>query len=100
MFLEALTKQRAYAAPAADAHNQEALLAYLREHLTQREVRMFGLEPIEAKEEPLIRPAIRLLSGVGASFATTLLLVLVGFLATLGLPEGGLVTAAATAAIA
>ncbi|QKG71806.1 hypothetical protein [Erythrobacter mangrovi] len=100
MFLETLTQQRAYAAPAAEARNNEALLAYLREHLTPREVHMFGLEPAETSEETPPLPATRLLSGLGASFATTLLFVLVGFLATLGLPDGGLVTAAGTAVIA
>ncbi|MFA6219178.1 MAG: hypothetical protein WC692_05315 [Erythrobacter sp.] len=94
-----MTKQRTYAAPAAEARNNEALLAYLKEHLTQREVRMFGLDIVDAREETPTLPVTALVSGLGAAFATTLLFVLVGFLATQGLPDGGLVTAAGTAVI-
>jgi len=89
MFIETLTLQTAQAAPAVGGQNQDALIAHLRENLSPREIRMFGLEPVEEKHEPL--PATQVVSGVGAGLSTTLLFLVVGFLATLGLPEAGLV---------
>jgi hypothetical protein len=97
MFIETLTLQSAQAAPAVGGRKQEALIAHLRENLSPREIRMFGLEPVEDKQEPL--PTTQVVSGVGAGLSTALLFVVVGFFATLGLPDAGLVASTAAAIV-
>lgn len=73
--------------------DQESLVDRLRPYLTPNEVKLLGFDPAndQDRKHPR-RPS--LLIGLGATAATTILFSVIGFLATLGLPDAAAVAAA------
>lgn len=73
--------------------DQESLVDRLRPYLTPNEVKLLGFDPANDQVRKYSRlPS--LLIGLGATTSTTILFSVVGFLATLGLPDAAAVAAA------
>ena len=70
--------------------NQESLIDQLRPYLTTNEVKLLGFEPAN-DEDHRYSYLPSFLVGLGATASTTILFTVVGFLATLGLPESAAV---------
>lgn len=66
--------------------NQESLIDYIRPYLTPNEVKLLGFDPAN-DEDHRYSYLPSFLIGLGATASTTILFTVVGFLATLGLPD-------------
>jgi len=75
-------------------NSQDRLAEILRPYLTENEAKSLGYEPANDAEEH--QPfAQSLFAGIGAAASTASLFIVVGFFATLGLPEVSLLSAVA-----